>query len=323
MSYRIYIFLTLTFLFACNVCFAQSIEVDTFMLAPTQYGGAFVKDINNRPCALIKVQIVNENVSFEGDVIKCEEMGQNEWRVWIWESAKYLTIKSDSFLPLKINFNDHGIKLVGHQTYVLRLVQSQETKKTKRDWKCKPEKFTMEIGVIGGTNLGLTMDFTASCFLIGFGVDWIVIAPELNTTTSLVNSGYTGNFTKTTTTVLSGSRTNIFLDIGTYFKFFSLSCQVGLLCGTTVNRNAKYDGWGYGLVDGDFEEYWGHYEQRSLANTTSAKELHLTLTPQVKGYIPVGRQKSTSLSVGLGCTLIPTLNYYTGFSGSLGVHFRF
>ena len=187
----------------------------------------------------------------------------------------------------------------------------------------EPESFTMEIGVIGGTNLGISMDFTASYFLIGLGIDWIMITHEATKTTSLVNSGYTGNFTKETTFSLSSSCTNIFLDLGGYFKYFSVSCQVGLLCGTYVDRTSLYNGSGYGLVDGDLDEYWGSYVSKTLTNSTSDKELHLTLTPQVKGYIPFGRYKDHSIVLGLGYTFIPTLGYNAGLSGNLGIHFRF
>ena len=184
----------------------------------------------------------------------------------------------------------------------------------------EPEGFTMELGVIGGTNLGISMDFTASYFLIGCGIDWIMITPERTMITNLVNSGYTGNFIKQTTISLSGSCTNIFLNLGTYFKYFSISCQVGLLCGTIVNRSSLYDGSGYGLVDGDLNEYWGSYRQQSFSNSTSDNELHMTLTPQVKGYIPIGNY---SITLGLGYTFIPTLGYNTGLSGNLGFHIRF
>ena len=213
----------------------------------------------------------------------------------------------------------------GVHDYKVNLRNYSPPKNTKppRVRKLKPEKYTMELSAIVGSNLGVALDFTASYFLIGLGVDWMILAPERTITTSLVNSGYTGNFTKTTTMSLSGSRTNVFLDLGAYFKYFSLSCQVGLLCGTTINKTSLYDGWGYGLVDGDLNEYWGSYEHRSFTNTTSDKESHLTITPQVKGYIPVGSKKTTSLSIGLGYTIIPSLNYYPGLSGSLGIHFRF
>lgn len=201
-------------------------------------------------------------------------------------------------------------------------VKPNELFKPKHPWKCKPEKITMEASVIGGTNLGLAMNMTASYFLMGFGADWMIVSTEQTIITSLVNSGYTGNFTKTTTTDLSGKRRNLFLDLGVYFKFFSVSCQVGMLK-TTVNRSSLYNGWGYGLVDEDLNEYWGSYEQRSFTNSTSDEETHLTITPQVKGYIPVGSKKNNSVSIGLGYTIIPSLNYNPGLSGRLGVHFRF
>lgn len=212
-----------------------------------------------------------------------------------------------------------------YKVYLRNYISPLETK-NPRVRKLKPEKRTTEISVIGGTCLGLAMDFTWSYFLLGVGVDWLLLAPVQTTTSTLVNSGYTGNFTKTTTLNLSGSRTNVFLDLGAYFKYFSISCQVGSLCGTTVERTSLYDGWGYGLKDGDdLDVYWGAYEQRSFTNTTSDEGLYFTVTPQVKGYIPVGSKKTTSIAVGLGYTFIPSLNYYPdpGLSGSLGIHYRF
>ncbi len=191
----------------------------------------------------------------------------------------------------------------------------------------KPEKFTMEMGAIFGTNCGFHLDFTTSYLLIGAGVDWVTIIPKITKNSVLVNSGYIGNFSKKTTINLSGSCTNIFLDIGGYFKYFSVSCQVGVLCGTVVERLSLYDGSGYGIKDGDIDEYWGSYIQKSFTHSTSNKELHMTLTPQIKGYIPLGRKSSTlgnfSISLGLGYTFVPTLGCCAGLSGNLGWHIRF
>lgn len=209
------------------------------------------------------------------------------------------------------------------QTSTQSVTSSYKTISKKKSNPLEPERFTMELGVIGGTNLGVSIDFTASYFLIGLGVDWIMITPERTHTTSLVNSGYTGNFTKSTTIDLTGTCTNVFLDLGGYFKYFSVSCQVGLLCGATIDKTSLYSGSGYGLIDGDVNEYWGTYTQRSFSKSSSNKELHLTVTPQIKGYIPIGRSKSHSISLGLGYTFIPTLGYSAGLSGNLGIHFRF
>ena len=80
--------------------------------------------------------------------------------------------------------------------------------------------------VINTVNFGFALDFTASYFLVGFGIDWIIITHEQTTTTNLINSGFTGNFTKVSTMSLSGSRRNLFLDLGFYFKYFSVSSSI-------------------------------------------------------------------------------------------------
>lgn len=169
MNYRLYTFLVIFLYVANNICFAQSLEVESFTLAPTQYGGDFVKDINGQPCALIKVQIVDKNVSFEGDVRKFEEKGQNEWWVWIWNEAEFLTIKSDSFLPLKVTFAEHDIKLAGHQTYILRLVQS-----TRDSTIVKPNVLSYIVPGLGQIELGNKMEgyttIIGEILLLGGGV---------------------------------------------------------------------------------------------------------------------------------------------------------
>ena len=66
-------------------------------------------DINKQPCALIKVQLATTGASFEGNVIKPVEYKSGEYWVYMPEGNKELMIKHPSFLPLHINFADHGI----------------------------------------------------------------------------------------------------------------------------------------------------------------------------------------------------------------------
>lgn len=108
---------------------AQNLKVESFVeasnveLVPDR---DTVNDGNGDLCALIKVQIVDKNVSFEGGVSRSYKKGQNEWWVWISTKAKRLTIKSDSFLPLTVIFGDYGFEHLidaRKQTYLLRLVQ--------------------------------------------------------------------------------------------------------------------------------------------------------------------------------------------------------
>lgn len=168
------------------------------------------------------------------------------------------------------------------------------------------------------TNFNTSLGVAFSYFQIGLGVGSIS-PPEQTTSSNLVNAGYTGNFTKTTTTKISNSPLNIFLDLGACFKWFSVSCQVGWLCNATIDRTSLYNGWGYGLVDEDVNEYWGNYEQRSFTNASSSKKSYFTLTPKVKLNLPIG--ESIGISLGLGYTIIPAMKYYVGLSGCLGIYF--
>ena len=315
------VFITLILLGSSVSVFAQNLKVTDFKRTSDLSAVRFpVEDINGVPCGLIKVWLPLPDAHFVGNVMK-SVYKNGEWWVYMTNNSKRIKVKTTKYSPLSFDFPE---PIQGKVTYVMSIEEPRKDNgKTPRVSKCKPEKFTMELSANGGCDLGVALDFTASYFLIGLGVDWMILAPERTVTTSLANSGYTGNFTKTTTTSLSGSRANVFLDIGTYFKYFSLSCQVGLLCGTTIDRASLYDGWGYGLVDDDLNEYWGSYEHRSFSNTTSDKELHLTITPQVKGYIPVNGKNISSLSIGLGYIIIPSINYNPGLSCSLGVHFRY
>ena len=97
-----------------------------------------------------------------------------------------------------------------------RNCQPSKDSKPSRVSKCKPENFTFEASMRGGTTFGVALDFTVSYFLIGFGADVIVFNRELTSTTSLVNSGYTGNFTKTTTMVLTEFPCSVFIDVGIF-----------------------------------------------------------------------------------------------------------
>lgn len=311
----------LLFFGASMTVFPQTLKVTDFKHTNDLTASRFEKtDINGVPCGLIKIWVPGSDVKFVGNVVAAINKN-GEWWVYMTKGSKNITIKTSKYPPLRYDFPE---SIQSKITYVMTVEEPQKGNgKPPRVRKCKPEKHTLELSAIGGSSFGVALDYTSSYFLIGLGVDWMLLAPEQTVTTPLDNSGYTGTFTKTTTMSLTGSRTNVFFDIGAYFKYFSLSCQVGLLCGTTIDKTSLYDGWGYGLVDGDLNEYWGSYEHRSFSNTTSDKEIHLTITPQVKGYIPVGSKKTNSLSIGLGYTIIPTLNYNPGLSGSLGVHFRF
>ncbi len=83
-------------------------------------------DFNGEPCALIKVQLATTGATFEGNVIKPVEYKSGEYWVYMPGGNKELMVKHPSFLPLHINFADHGIKSVQSLvTYRLTLLIPQ------------------------------------------------------------------------------------------------------------------------------------------------------------------------------------------------------
>ena len=92
-------------------------------------------DINEQPCALIKVQLATTGATFEGNVIPPVNYKAGEYWVYMPGGNKELMIKHPSFLPLHINFADYGIKSVQSLvTYRLTLLipQTSEVVQTQK-----------------------------------------------------------------------------------------------------------------------------------------------------------------------------------------------
>ena len=62
-----------------------------------------VKDANGEPCALIKVGTIALNPSFDGPIVKVINKGGEYW-VYVPAETFYLTIKSDNYLPVRVEF---------------------------------------------------------------------------------------------------------------------------------------------------------------------------------------------------------------------------
>lgn len=72
-------------------------------------------DINGDPCALVKVNIVAPNVTFEGNVVSVVPKEGQYW-VYLLSGSKNLTITQPMLLPCKINFVDKWINGLNEKT---------------------------------------------------------------------------------------------------------------------------------------------------------------------------------------------------------------
>lgn len=79
-----------------------------------------VKDANGEPCALIKVGTIALNPSFDGPIVKVINKGGEYW-VYVPAETFYLTVKSDNYLPARVEFPS----VESNKTYELQLCEDK------------------------------------------------------------------------------------------------------------------------------------------------------------------------------------------------------
>lgn len=79
-------------------------------------------DGNGQACALVKVMLPFENVSFSGDIVGDTPFKTNEYWVYMPQGSKELTISYPDIEPVRVRFVELGIdQLEGKNTYSLHL----------------------------------------------------------------------------------------------------------------------------------------------------------------------------------------------------------
>jgi len=97
----------------------KRVELDMMDLSGKKYERL---DLNGEPCALVKVEVLANDVTFSGNVREPVEHRAGEYWVYMTRGTKMLRINSGSFLPLMIRFTDYGINgLEPNLTYVVTL----------------------------------------------------------------------------------------------------------------------------------------------------------------------------------------------------------
>ncbi|MBR1427347.1 MAG: PEGA domain-containing protein [Paludibacteraceae bacterium] len=68
------------------------------------------KDLNDVPCALVKVQLTAKGAEFSGNVMGDVQSKTSEYWVYMAQGSKRLTISAPGYLPLEVTFADYGVK---------------------------------------------------------------------------------------------------------------------------------------------------------------------------------------------------------------------
>ena len=170
--------------------------------------------------------------------------------------------------------------------------------------------------------IGAELNFNVSYFLIGIGADYFITKTIGKTTKkTLFNSGYTGNFLREKTVSLNGTRTHLFTNVGAYFKYVSIACQMGVLFCQNTTTDLNYSGNGNGVQDEYVDQNWGNYAYYTLEKTlTDSNKKYFTIGPAIKGYIPFNRKYG--ITIGAGYSFILGTAAGTAW-GSAGIHVKF
>ena len=120
------ILLSLILLFAAiSSALAQKLTVESFKLAPSDLTAQTQprKDLNNRNCAVVKVQFVGELTNIEGNVIMPLVKRNNETWVYMPQNTRQMKVITKNYLPLMVTFADYDVeRLESNCTYVLTLL---------------------------------------------------------------------------------------------------------------------------------------------------------------------------------------------------------
>ena len=124
------ILLSLFMLFAAiSTAFAQELTVKSFKLVPNDLTAQsqYRKDLNDRNCAVVKVQFVGELTNIEGNVIMPLVRRNNETWVYMTHNTPQMKVITKNYLPLMVTFADYGVeRLESNRTYVLTLLGNNQ-----------------------------------------------------------------------------------------------------------------------------------------------------------------------------------------------------
>ena len=110
----------------CLSTFAQKLSVESFSLSATDISAQTQqrKDLNNEPCALVKVQFVGDILDVEGNVIKPLVKKGNETWAYMTHGSLQMKVLTKDYLPIMVDFSNYGISQVEkNKTYVLVLTK--------------------------------------------------------------------------------------------------------------------------------------------------------------------------------------------------------
>lgn len=99
---------------------AQELKVLSFELKAMDMTAKIdpVLDLNDEPCALIRVAVAAQQVAFSGNIVNAPVQRNGEWLVYVPAGTRRIKISPTGCLPLTYEF---GVPIEQNRTYELRL----------------------------------------------------------------------------------------------------------------------------------------------------------------------------------------------------------
>lgn len=119
-------YILLFFLAFAKLSNAQELFVKSFIIVESDLTAQTQprKDLNDKNCALIKVQFVGDILDVEGNVVYHLQKRNNETWVYMPQGSRQIKVLPKNYLPIMITFANYGVeKLESNRTYVLILAK--------------------------------------------------------------------------------------------------------------------------------------------------------------------------------------------------------
>lgn len=122
---KVVIICLLSFLFSFRTVAQDRAIINAVVSDPSDLTAAsgenLRRDLSGRPCALVKVSVIADDVKFTGNIVDTLSRGSEYW-VYMTEGVKELRISSSLFKTTRIYFPDYDIpELKPEQTYLVDL----------------------------------------------------------------------------------------------------------------------------------------------------------------------------------------------------------
>ena len=214
-----------SFFFALLLCVAihaqNEIIVKTFKELTSDLSARTSRryDLNDEPCALIKIMYPKDGATFEGTVVGDTEFRNGEYWVYVSGGTKRIRLHLPDTPTIMVDFSDYGIKqALQNMTYVIEFRFPSQGGKL-------PMSFYAEAGFVAGGMMGA--ELSLGTYLGGFNLEVNGMLPfgatdELywnNPTRPSVKCSYNPSF-------LAGGRMGYGIRIGEKFR---ITPQVGMM----------------------------------------------------------------------------------------------